>query len=122
MSKLKLETLTDDQLVQRFTGLSLDQYDAMQIDDTGAYNRQYSLLEEIKQLLRDRGVEARRALLPLLDHKNAQVRLNAARELLAIEPQRARATMEAIADRGPYPQRGDAGMALWYLDGQPKET
>ncbi len=116
MSRMELDTLTDAQLVDRFTTLSLQQSDATEIDDNKTYTKLYHRLHAVAGVLRKRGLDARRALLPLLAHENAQVRLNAAHELLAIEPQRARATLEALAKFAPGPQRGSAGMALLALD------
>ncbi len=116
MSRMELDTLTDAQLVDRFTTLSLQQYDATEIDDSKTYTKLFHRLHAVDGVLRKRGLDARRALLPLLDHKNAQVRLNAAHELLAIVPEHARATLEALAKFAPGPQRGRAGMALMRLD------
>ena len=116
MSRMELDTMTDAQLVDRFTTLSLQQYDVLEIHDTKTYTKLFHRVHAVAGVLRKRGLDARRALLPLLDHKNAQVRLNAAHQLLAIEPLRARATLEALAKFAPRPQGGPAGMALWMLD------
>ena len=123
MTKLGLDALTNEQLAEQFIRLSLEQYDASAIDDSDAYNARMHVIYDITRLLRRRGLYARRALVPLLEHKNAQVRLNAARELLAVEPDRSRAALEALAASGPFPQRGDAGMSLSFLeDGTYKPT
>lgn len=66
--------------------------------------------------LRARGVNARRVLMRLYKHPNLQVRLNAAKCTLGIEPVVARQVIQAIADSKLYPQAGDAGMCLWALD------
>ncbi len=112
----ELDSLTEKELVERFTDLSLRQYDVLEIDDTRTYTKLSHRLRAVAGVLRKRGRDARRALLPLLDHKNAQARLNAVHQLLAIEPLRARATLEALAKIAPGPQRLPAGMALMRLD------
>ncbi len=116
MSRIGLDTLTNAQLVARFTTLSLQQYGATEIDDSKTYTKLFHRIHAIESVLRKRGVDARRALLPLLAHENAQVRLNAAHELLAIEPLRARAALDALSKSAPGPQMGRAGMALMRLD------
>ncbi|HUN47441.1 MAG TPA: DUF2019 domain-containing protein, partial [Stellaceae bacterium] len=68
---------------------------------------------------RGRGLEARRALLPLLGHQNAQVQLNVASELRDIEPARARAAYEYVAKWGSLEQAGPARMTLDWLDKHP---
>lgn len=45
-----------------------------------------------------------------------QVRLKAAKNTLAVAPQAARETLEAIANSHEFPQAGEAGMSLWNLD------
>ncbi len=112
----ELDSLTEEQLVERFTDISLRQYDVLQIHDTKTYTKLFHRLHAVAGVLRKRGLDARRALLPLLAHENAQVRLNAVHELLAIEPLRARATLAALAKFAPRPQRLPAGMALMRLD------
>ncbi|HKX11032.1 MAG TPA: DUF2019 domain-containing protein [Stellaceae bacterium] len=123
MSDVQIETLLTEQLIERYVKVSLEQFDATQIDDDETYNELFDEISAISKVLRDRGGDAHRALLPLLDHENAQVRFNAAHDLLTIEPQRARAALEWVARWGPGPQRGSAGMSLRSLDsGQYKPT
>jgi Domain of unknown function (DUF2019) len=55
-------------------------------------------------------------LLPLLRHNDAQVRLNAAEDLLEVMPEQARATLQDLAAHGPSQQRGCAGMCLRELE------
>ena len=66
--------------------------------------------------LQNRGVTARLGLLKLFEHPNMQVRLQAARETLAVAPEEARRMIELIAESNRMPQPGDAGMTLWNLD------
>src|SRR5215470_12009261 len=109
MSDAKLDNLSTEQLVERYVRLSLEQFDSTEIDDHETYNKLYDEIDAMARALHDRGPDARRALLPLLRHDNAQVRLNAAHDLLGIEPQRARAALEWVAKWGPRPQSGSAG-------------
>ena len=102
MKRLELQKLTIDELVERFAALGLEQDEAK--------------VEKVEEELKSRTPDQRRALLPLYDHENDQVRLNAANATLAVSPKDARALLEAIAESGVFPQRGDAGMALWALD------
>ena len=123
MNDGQLENPDSEQLVKRYVKLSLAQFGATQIDDHETYNELFDEIGTISKVLRSRGVDTHRALLPLLSHENAQVRFNAAHDLLAIEPQRARAALEWVAKWGPGPQRGSAGMSLHSLDsGQHKPT
>ena len=117
MSKTNLEELTNAQLLERYTTQSLQQSDATyQEDGVAEYTRLYKSLDAISNVFRARGVEARKTLVPLLKHRNAQVRLNAAHELLAVVPDEARAVLEDLSKSGPGPQRLSAGMALMHLD------
>ena len=105
MKTPKLQELSNEQLAERFKQLSLEQGEAEMSNDTRTYSRRFHQLEDVSAELRRRGPEARRALIPLLNCPRsagllsavAQCRYNAARELLAVEPDRARATLEEIA-------------------------
>lgn len=120
MSVDKLSEMTNQELAKQITVLSLSQYETTyEEDDSRAvpeYNRLYKAIDAISDVLRARGLGARRALIPLLQHANPQVRLNAAHQLLAIVPIEARAVLEDLAQNGPGPQRLSAGMALMHLD------
>ena len=105
----KLQDMTVDQLVERFTAIALDQDKA--IDDTAKFNRLFVQMEAVK-----RDGDQRRALLCLYDHPNAQVRLKAVKATLAVAPERARRMLEIIAESREYPQAGDAGMTIDCLD------
>jgi hypothetical protein len=80
-------------------------------------------MDALRQELKSRPGDQRRALTPLYSHPNAQVRLNAAKSTLALAPEVARATMQAIIDGREFPQALDAGMLLGGLDsGEYKPT
>jgi HEAT repeat protein len=116
VKRLELQKLTIDELVERFAALGLEQDEALLDNDTRKFNRVFAKVEKVEEELKSRTPDQRRALLSLYDHENDQVRLNAANATLAVSPKDARALLEAIAESGVFPQRGDAGMALWALD------
>lgn len=118
MTKRILDNLTNEELVEQYTALSLKQFNALYVEDESGirnYNRLYRAIHAIASVLRARGIEARRTLIPLLTHKNAQVSLNAANELLAVVPAEAYAAMERLAESAPGPQRLRARMDLRFL-------
>ena len=106
-------TLSNEQLVERFRKLSIDQFDAELGSDTRRIVRFSRQMIAAGNALEARGPAALRMLLPLLNHQNAQVRLNAAIKLKLVERERATATLKALAERGPSAQRGAAGMSLY---------
>jgi hypothetical protein len=124
MKTPKLQELSNEQLTERFKQLSLEQGEAEMSNDMRTYKRRYHLLEDVGAELRRRGPDARRALLPLLNCPRsagplsavAQCRLNAAEELLAVEPDRARATLEEIANSVTQFQMALARQTLGVLD------
>lgn len=116
MSKLNLDTATVDQLVERFAAICLDQGQALLYSDIAKFNRLYESMVEVREELKRRLGDQRRALTALYDHQNAQVRLQAARASLAVEPAAARSVIETIANSKIGPQAGDAGMTISNLD------
>jgi len=127
MSKDPQNNLTNEQLVARYTALSIQQYETVGEEDVDArsqaYTRLYWETHAISDVLRSRGVEARRALIPLLQHSNPQVRLNAAHQLLAIAHDMAYAAFERLGREGPGIYRLDARMTMSSLaDGSYKPT
>jgi hypothetical protein len=74
------------ELVDRFVSIGLAQYEALYVVDTRKFNRLYREMEEVRNELKRKEGDQRRALLPLLDHPNLQVRMKAAHAVLAISP------------------------------------
>ncbi|MCO5129852.1 MAG: DUF2019 domain-containing protein [Xanthobacteraceae bacterium] len=105
-----------EDLVRRFHDIALAQDRASRNFETGRYNRLYKQMVEVRDALKSRSGDQRRALRPFLESNNPQVRLKAAITLLAIYPELARRTLEHIRDEGADPQRLDAGMLLSSLD------
>jgi hypothetical protein len=113
---MNIGSLTVDQLVARFVLVCLNQDQALAGSDVAKFNRLYDEMASIRDELRSRPGDQRRALVTLYDHPVAQVRLQAACETLALAPRAARTVIERIANSKEYPQAGDAGMTLDALD------
>jgi hypothetical protein len=69
-------------------------------------------MNEIRDELKRREGDQRRALLPFLTHPNAQVRLMAASSLLTIVPDRAKKVLETVRGSRIIPQCANAGFLL----------
>jgi hypothetical protein len=118
MKPANVEGMTVPQLVEYFTAIALAQDQAMRIDDNAAFNRLFFQMEAVEEELKRRKGDQRSALLRLLDHPNAQVRLKSAIATLALAPQAARQALQVISDRQEYPQAADArGMMRAVDDG-----
>jgi hypothetical protein len=66
---------------------------------------------------KQRAGDQRRALIPLHEHPNAQVRLKAAIATLALAPHAARQALQIIRNREEYPQAAARGMIRAVDDG-----
>jgi ParB-like chromosome segregation protein Spo0J len=116
MNRSKLESMSIDQLVQRFVEIGIAQDDASLRENISQYNRLFDRMQDVVQELKRRDGDQRRALIALLEHPNFQVRLKAAMATLAIVPRAARQTLETIRAANWQPQSMDAGMTLRDLD------
>ena len=116
MNPLELKHVKTDDLVDLFVRVALDQDKAIRSDDNATFNRLFDQMDAIKQELKKRPGDQRRALMRLYAHPNVQVRLKSAIATLAIVPEKARSLLQVIADSRDYPQAGDAGMTLDSLD------
>lgn len=103
-------------LVTQFVETGIAQYHAMYVIDNAKYNRLFAKMNLIRKELQEMPGDQRRALLPLLSHSNVQVRLAAARSLLALYPDLARNALENIRESGIEPQNGEAATAIRRLD------
>jgi Domain of unknown function (DUF2019) len=112
----KLKEMSVEQLVERFLSLALQRDDALLGYELAKVNRLFMLKIAVFEELKSRAGDQRRALVPLYDHPNPQVQLDAAKSTLAVAPQEARAALQALADSQKFPQAGDAGMSLRNLD------
>jgi hypothetical protein len=109
-------TLKVENLVKQFLSIALAQYDAIYFLNNEKYSRLYAQMQDIRDELKRMDGDQRRAILPLLDHSNVQVRLMAANTLLGIAPQSARRTLEGVRDSGIQPQCADASGMIRALD------
>jgi hypothetical protein len=96
--------MTVDQLVERFTAIALEQDKLLLSGQHATFNRLFDELEAVKRELQNRAGDQRRALIALLAHPNAQVRLKSAVATLALVPDAARTTLQTISDQNEYPQ------------------
>lgn len=103
-------------LVAQFVEIGIAQYHAMYVIDNAKYNRLFAEMNRIRKKLQEMPGDQRRVLLPLLSHSNVQVRLAAARSLLALYPDLARNALESIRKSGIEPQNGEAATVIRRLD------
>ena len=123
MKKKQLTELAVAELVERFTAVTLGQYQAELYDENAKYNRLYREMSDIEHELKSRAGDRRVALTALYEHKNPQVRLMAAQATLAVAPEAARKVLQIISDRKEWPQAADANGTLWRLaTGERKPT
>jgi hypothetical protein len=104
------------ELVGRFAEIGVAQDRALLDDSVARFNQLYREKVKVRDALRAMPGDQRRALTVLYDHPNFQVRLNAAKSTLAIEPVAARRLIEAIAAARIPHQSLEAGMTLYNLD------
>ncbi|MBI4275958.1 MAG: DUF2019 domain-containing protein [Rhizobiales bacterium] len=116
MTRIGLQDMTVEQLVQLFITIALDQDKAIMTNDNAKYNRLYSQMDDVKNELKRRADDQRRALIELYDHPNVQVRLKAAITTLGLAPEAARRVLQIISDRAEFPQAADANGILRALD------
>lgn len=116
MSPADLASLSTDALLRRFEALCIQKYDALDRNEIAAFNRRYDKIQAIEDELQSRPGDQRRVLMQLFGHPNMQVRLTAARANLAVDYAAARRQLEAIVEEQWFPQAGDAGMTLYFLD------
>jgi Domain of unknown function (DUF2019) len=116
MKRVNFQGMTVDQLVHRYIIIRIDQNNALRRREHRKFNRLFNEMDAIENELKTRDGDQRRVLLNLYTHPNPHVRLNAAKATLAVAPQAARGMLHAIADSREYPQAGDAGMTLDFLD------
>jgi hypothetical protein len=116
MKRTILERSTVDELVERFVDLCISQDRELMRGDVPRFNHLFDEIAAIRQELKGRPGDQRRALIHLYRHENMQVRLVAAETTLAVAPGAARKALEEIRDSKEQPQSGEANHALWCLD------
>lgn len=120
MTRAALSAMTVDQLVERFAEIGIAQdkalWDSLGTDDYAEFSRLFAEMNDVDHELRSRGRTARLGLIRLFDHRNAQVRLKAAKRTLGVAPIEARKIIEEISQSNLFPQAGEAGMTIDSLD------
>jgi hypothetical protein len=116
MKVAALGEMTVPQLVERFTAVTLGQFQAELYDENKKYNNLIGEMLAIEQELKNRSGDQRSALVPLFAHPNPQVRLMAAEVTLAVAPAAARQALQEIWDRREFPQAAYAMGTLRALE------
>jgi hypothetical protein len=116
MKSPHIQQVPTPDLVARFAVLCVEQDEALLYSAISKLNKLIKQMWAIEDELKSRPGDQRRALVSLFEHENAQVRLQAARATLAVEPAAARSVIESIAQGRKFPQAGDAGMTIENLD------
>lgn len=118
-----LRLLSNAEIVGLFEQLCIEQYDAMEGNEQARVNRLVWRIHDLAMELKSRPGDQRYELMRLFGHPNMQVRLSAAEANLAVDYASARRELQAIVDSQWFPQAGDAGMTLYFLDtGESKPT
>ncbi len=116
MKQMRFSIINAVDLVELFAAFGVLKDHALMTDDKAEVNRAFDNMSAIADQLKSRKGDQRRALLALYDHRNACVRLAAAKATLAVAPAEARRMIESIAEGQHMHYSGDAGMCLLMLD------
>jgi hypothetical protein len=112
----QLSKSSTQQLVNSFTDLAVAKGAAIMGDRNAEASRLYWRIDALKNELRSRDGDHRRALAALYAHPDPQVRMEAGLATLAIFPEQARLALQLIRDRKEFPYAGEAGLTLLSLD------
>lgn len=112
MKATDLRSLSVSELVRQVRELALRQSQAELYGRISKYNQLYRQIVAIKDELKSREGDQRRALESLFTDANPQVRLVAAQWSLAVLPGQAIEVLQQISDRNEYPQAADARLSL----------
>jgi hypothetical protein len=116
MKAQDLNSLSNEQLAEKFAELSLEEFKAERRGEIKKVIRLAKAGIAITRVLKARKPDGRRALLPLLDHENPQVRLSAAEAVAAVALDRAVETLKDLHQSAPSAQRGAAGVDLYLIE------
>lgn len=111
-----LKTLSSKELVEEFVEIATKQGEASAAFDTRTANKLFDVESRIVRELRARPGDHRRQLLPLYQHPNFQVRLNAVRRTFALDREEAERQLKEIGATAPFPQGPHARMSLSMLE------
>jgi len=110
MANSRFKSMPVEELTAKFEQFCLEQYECLIDGKIGRHNRLVDKIRGVREELRARG--ERQALLPLLNHKNRQVRYQAAMATLLVAPARAQEALEKLSKSHEFPQAADASIAL----------
>jgi hypothetical protein len=116
MNAVKNAQLSTSELVTEFSRLALAQHEAVEKFQTARYNRLYGRIKLIESELKARDGDQRRALMPLLDAPNIQLRYMAAYALLTIVPEQVQQALLRIRESRHLPQSADASYTLDHFE------
>ena len=112
MTNVNVKKMTTSELVERFVTIAINQDKAIFEEDNAEFRKLYVQMEAVRNELKIRPGDRRKALIPLLDHPNLQVRLKAAITTLTVAPEPSRQVLQTIANSHRLPQAADAGLIL----------
>lgn len=109
-----------DELISVFEDACLVQAELLSFpEDIKTYNEKMTVLFDVKQELQARGPDARRSLLRLLGHDNAQVRFQAATFVYPVAREEAKKCLQDLASAEIFGVSFRARMTLWRLSEVP---
>jgi hypothetical protein len=106
----RFKSMITGDLVAAFERICLEQHESVLDGKNQKYNRLFDEIMIIRDELKARG--QRRALLPLLNHINRQVRYQAAMATLLVAPASAKEALEKLSKSHEFPQAADASITL----------
>ena len=109
-----MENLTIDEVISLYIDAADKQYGAIQVGNTRAADKVGGVIATAYRELRQRGVQAQTALLPLLEHPDPSVRIWAASHTLEFEPEQAEPVLEKLAGEDSLQGfSGDMTLRVW---------
>jgi hypothetical protein len=111
MSK-PLKTSTTEDLVELFAAKAVERERFMKAHDPRKANARFDQMVKIYDVLKNRGLDAQRQLLPLLQHKDHHVRYSAAARVLEFNADQAIPILEELSLTGAPLLRFEAKVTL----------
>lgn len=118
MKTVNLTKLSVSELADLFLQVAIAQFEAQRRRQIAKYNRLFDKMAAVEKELERRPGDQRIALVPLLQHRNEQVRLMAAHATMQVARDEAYAAFKVLSEENRFPQTANAGFALRKLEGQ----
>lgn len=112
MRKARLKSLPTESLIRQVGALSAERRRAMSTGSIKEANRKYDALVEIRRELRERGLEAQRQLLGLIDAPDPGTRCWVASSVLAFASEEGGQVLAELADKEKNAVGVEAGWIL----------